>query len=76
MHMHVVNTKVGTTIWFDASMMACLRSTSPPLFSAISRCVLMFSIITGVVHQDADGERQAAQRHDIDVLSYDGQRTD
>jgi len=37
---------VGTTIWFEASMMACLRSTSPPAFSAISRWVLMFSIIT------------------------------
>jgi hypothetical protein len=33
--MHVVETKVGTTIWFEASMMAVLRSTSPPVFSAV-----------------------------------------
>ncbi len=43
MQMHKVETNVGTTIWFAASMIACSRVFPD---SPCSRWALMFSIIT------------------------------
>ncbi len=57
-------TKAGAAIRLAPSRMAVL--TSLPC----SRCQLMFSMVTGgVVDQDADGQGQAAQGHDVEGLA-------
>ena len=61
MQMHSVETRAGTAICAAPSRIASCS------------CVPIFQIALdildgdrGIVHQDADGEREAAQRHDVD----------
>ena len=61
MQMASVETSAGVAICAAPSRMAC--SISLPVFQ-VAIDVLDFD--GGVVHQDADGQRQAAEGHDVD----------
>ena len=64
MQMHSVETSAGTAICAAPSRIACVQVV--PFFE-IALDVLDGD--GGVVHQDADGQRQAAERHDVDGLA-------
>ena len=61
MQMQSVETSAGTAICAAPSRMACTIS-----LPCVKVAVDVFDFDGGVVHQDADGERQAAERHDVD----------
>ena len=64
MQMDSVETKAGVAICAAPSRMAC--SISLPGFKI---AIDVFDLDGGVVDQDADGERQAAEGHDVDGLA-------
>ena len=70
MQMESVETKAGAAICCAPSSTA---RTSGLLHGHVAVRVLDFD--RGVVHQDADGQRQAAQRHDVDGLAEQAQIT-
>src|SRR3981189_2631821 len=73
MQMQSSDTKAGVTICRAPSMIAV--STGLPC----SRCQLMFSmgpVAGGVVYQDPDSDRQAAQGHDVERLAKSRQQRD
>ena len=64
MQMQRVETSAGTAICAAPSRIACAD------FLALLQVALdVFDFHRGVVHQDAHGQRQAAQRHDVDGLA-------
>ena len=69
MQMESVETSAGTAICAAPSRMAC--SMALPCFQI---AVDVLDVDGGVVHQNADGQRQPAQRHDVDGLAQRAQR--
>ncbi len=63
MQMHSVETKAGTAICMAPSRMA--RTIGLPMAKI---AVDVFDFHRGIVHQNADRQRHAAQRHDVDGL--------
>ena len=64
MQMHSVETSAGTAIWWAPSRIAGFD-----LLALLQVPVDVLDRHRGVVHQNSDRERQAAQRHDVDGLA-------
>ncbi len=71
MQMQSVETSAGSAICAAPSRMPVCRS-----LPSIEIAIDIFDGDGGVVHQDADGQRQAAQRHDVDGFAERAQDAD
>ncbi len=69
MQMESVETKAGTAICAAPSRIACSM-----LLALFQIAVDVLDLDRRIVHQNADGQRKAAQRHDVDGLAQRAQQ--
>src|SRR5271156_2840054 len=70
MQMESVETSAGTAICCAPSRMAC------DFLALVNVAIDVLDLDRRVVHQNSDGESQAAERHDVYRLAYHAQNDD